>query len=311
MTDPRDDRSPPTGPSQPPTGPARPPATPRAGAGGNSLASRPLDRRALERVIGRAAELQARMASAPEVMSEAEILEVGREVGLSPDNLRQAMAEERTRVIVPEESGWVARTFGAGAAEASRVVPGRPAEVLAAVDGWMQKEECLVLKRRFGDRITWEPSNDFFSQLRRDFSGGKFALSKAHEIAATVTAVDDYRTFVRLDVDLEPKRRGAATASGISAAVGVGTSAVTVGVASAVLVPTALAFAAVAAVAALPVAFGAGAAYLIARGQSQSVHRVQLALEQVLDRLEHGQLRPKPSVTDQLRSAFDSARKWK
>ncbi len=278
---------------------------------GASVSPRPLDRGALERVIGRAAELQARMASAPEQMTEAELLEVGREVGLSPDNLRQALAEERTRVIVPEEGGWVARTFGSAAAEATRVVPGRPDQVLAALDSWMQKHECLVLKRRHGDRITWEASRDFWSQFRRDFSGRDFALSKAHEVAATVVAVDDYRTFVRLDVDLVPTRRGAATSSGITAAVGAGTSAVTVAVASAVIVPTALAFAAVAVVAAVPVAMGVGGAFLIARNQTKTVHRVQLALEQVLDRLEHGELRPKPSVTEQLRSVFDGTRKWR
>jgi len=58
--------------------------------------ARPLDRAALERVLGRAAELQAGGADAPETLTEAQLLEIGREVGLSPEHLRQALAEERT-----------------------------------------------------------------------------------------------------------------------------------------------------------------------------------------------------------------------
>jgi hypothetical protein len=60
-----------------------------------------LDRSAMERVLARAAELQAGSGEPEEALSEEQILELGKEVGLSPQHLRQALAEERTRVSVP------------------------------------------------------------------------------------------------------------------------------------------------------------------------------------------------------------------
>ena len=64
--------------------------------------TRPLDREALERVLARAAELQATEADPAEpALSEQQLIDVGKEVGLSPQHLRQAMAEERSRIVVP------------------------------------------------------------------------------------------------------------------------------------------------------------------------------------------------------------------
>ena len=57
-----------------------------------------LERGAMERVLARASELQALGADAPEGLTEAQLLELGKEVGISSEHLRQALAEERTRV---------------------------------------------------------------------------------------------------------------------------------------------------------------------------------------------------------------------
>src|SRR5690606_1076561 len=151
------------------------------------------------------------------------ILELGREVGLPAAHLRQAMSEERTRVAVPTEEGWVGRVFGASHATATRVVAGRPADVLARLDQWMRKREALNVKRRFDDRMTWERSRNFLAGLQRTFSlsGHDYALARADEVAATVYGVDDHRTMVRLDADLSELRRGHAQSSGLTAGVGV------------------------------------------------------------------------------------------
>jgi hypothetical protein len=114
--------------------------SPPAESSGGSLA--PLDRAALERVLARATELQARLADTPDELTEKELLELGNEVGISADHLRQALAEERTRVVLPEETGVVGSWFGSTMAGASRVVRGKPAEVLATIDQWMQRQEC-------------------------------------------------------------------------------------------------------------------------------------------------------------------------
>src|SRR5919201_3107138 len=137
------------------------------------LPTRPsLDRAAMERVLRRAAELQADAAEPGEELTEDELLEVGKEVGLAPQHLRQALAEERTHVEVPRAVGLTRRLFGVGRATAARTVPGTPQSVLAALDLWMQREECLQVKRRFADRISWEPQRDFFGNVKRRFNIG-------------------------------------------------------------------------------------------------------------------------------------------
>jgi hypothetical protein len=99
-------------PSDPPA-PADPP--------GGSLA--PLDRAAFERVLARATELQAHLSDAPDGLTERQLLDLGNEVGISADHLKQALAEERTRVVLPEESGVVGSWFGSTRPR-HRVVPG-------------------------------------------------------------------------------------------------------------------------------------------------------------------------------------------
>ena len=128
-----------------------------------------LDRQALERVLARAAELQGAgaMPDSGELISESQLREIGNEVGLSPATVDQALAEERTRVNVPEERGLVAQVAGASFATATRTVPGNPRDVLATIDTWMQREECLQVQRRFSDRITWEPQRGLFGKLKR------------------------------------------------------------------------------------------------------------------------------------------------
>ena len=76
----------------------------------------PIDRAALERVLARAAELQARIGDAPDNMSEAELMALGNEVGIGTDVLRQALAEERTRayaIYLLTRQGIVTTNFAA------------------------------------------------------------------------------------------------------------------------------------------------------------------------------------------------------
>ena len=65
--------------------------------------SRALDRSSLERVLARAAELQSGTGETRRRVHRGTAARAGAEVGLSPQNLRQALAEERTRSIVPDE----------------------------------------------------------------------------------------------------------------------------------------------------------------------------------------------------------------
>src|SRR5688500_12220991 len=251
-------------------------------ADGRDLPAR-LDRSALERVLARAAELQAGELDPGEYIAEERLLDIAKEVGLAPHHMRQALAEERTRVAVPEETGAVARFAGV-----ARVIVGTPAEVLASLDTWMQREECLAIKRRFPERIIWEEHKGFWTQLRRgmDMGGKRYVLARAHEVAATAVPVDNQRSLVRLEADLSNVRTGRLAGAGASTAVGV--------VAGGTLL--ALGFFPLAAIA--PAVIGAVAGYGVARSHRGVAARAQLALEQVLDRLESQQpAQPRPIGT--------------
>lgn len=240
-----------------------------------------LDRSALERVLARAAELQSSTGETPEEFTEDQLLDLGREVGLSPQNLRQALAEERTRSIVPDdEHGLVVSLFGPSRVRASRSVPGKPANVLATIDSWMQRQELLIVKRHLADRMVWEPRHDFLVGIKRAFKvGGRdYALSNAFEVSATVIAVDDTRVHVGLDADFRSQRTSAAQRTTAATVVGAAatTSLFVMGV--------------TAVIAAFPVVIVPAIGIAGARAlQSRVVTRAQLALEQLLDRLEQGE----------------------
>ena len=253
----------------------------------SNLPALPLDRAALERVLARAAELQAGTGDASEALSEQQLLEIGREVGLSETHLRQALAEERTRVAFPEdgEQGLLDRFAGPRATHASRAVPGTPADVLAALDTSMQRDECLVVKRRFSDRIVWEPRRDLVGSIKRGFNvGGRgYHLTRADDVGATVVPLDAARTLVRLDASLAESR-----ASRVKGGAGV----VGLGVAGTAAVAIADLFApGFGAIALAPVLASLGGAAGMLRQHEWTAARVQLALEQVLDRLEHQEVR--------------------
>ncbi len=253
-------------------------------APGAPVAPVPLERAALERVLARAAELQAQEADPGELtLTEAQILDVGNEVGIPAKHLRQALAEERSRVAVPVERGRIAALFGAATVSASRTVRGTPAALFDRLDEAMQREESLRVKRRFPDRIAWEPRGGMATEFRRilNVGGHGYRLARAEEVSATVIAVDAERSIVRLDASLANVRSQRLTGgAGVIASGGVATGIL-------------LALGVMAAVAALPVAAGVVAGYFVARSHGPQVAGAQLALEQMLDRLERGEpLRP-------------------
>jgi hypothetical protein len=251
-----------------------------------SSAPVPLERAALERVLARAAQLQAAEADPGELtLTEAQILDVGKEVGIPAQHIRQALAEERSRVAVPAESGSIAALFGAATVSASRTVRGTPAAIFDKLDAAMQNEQSLRVKRRFADRIAWEPRGGLATEFRRimNVGGHGYRLARAEEVAATVIAVDAERSIVRLDASLANVRtQRIAGGSGVLAAGGLSSGIL-------------IALGVMTAVAAIPVAAGLVAGYFVARSHSPQVAGAQLALEQMLDRLERGELQ-RPSL---------------
>jgi hypothetical protein len=268
-------------------------------------AARALDRSALERVLARAAELQAGMGETHDSMTEEQLVELGKEVGLSPEHVRQAIAEEQTRVAVPAAEGQASGLFGPATAWAQRVIAGSQSDVLTRINRYMIDDECLRVRRQYRERVTWEASGDLVGSVKRGFGWGgrRYALSRADEVGATVVPVDASRVLVRLDATFADSRRRSVTGGGALAGTGVVGAGGVLAIAASIpgaSIPVALLVGGVWAV------IGGAGLIAVARTYKSKVVTAQLALEQALDHLEHAPTpRGKPSLLDVLSSAMN------
>ncbi|HYT82248.1 MAG TPA: hypothetical protein VEK86_02265 [Gemmatimonadales bacterium] len=273
------------------------------------MAGELISREALERIIRRAAELQAGERDIGDGLTDAEVLALGKDVGIPARYLRQAMLEEQTRTVVDAPRGAWGWLAGPPRLSAARVVPGDRAAVERALRHWMEEEELLQVKRRFPDRITWEPKAGAFASIRRALGGGgrTYALARTQEVAGQVTQLEPGFCHVALTADVSNQRRARLTGAAVVTGFGVAAAAVATGIA---LAPVSLPLYAAAGIMAL-------GAVRAARSHGTQNERVQVCLEQVLDRLEGGELRadhalpgPRPSafgrIADELLRAFES-----
>ncbi len=267
----------------------------------------PLDRAAAERVLARAAELQASAADAGDErgLSDAELLDAAREAGLSPEHVRAALAEERLRASAPRAAlaererapagvaarrDLATRLAGPEHAAAQRVVAGAPGAALDALGGWLERGEGMRPARRAADAAggavygAWEARTDVVGQLARGLrlAGGTPGLRGARGVRAVALPAEAGRTLLRLELDLGGARGGRLAVGGVAAGGGVlaGGGLLGAGVVAHAMI------AVVAPLAALPVLAGGAAAWAIARGHRGLVARGGGALETVLDRVE-------------------------
>lgn len=256
-----------------------------------------VSRAALERVLARAAQLQEASgdeAERPDTLTEAQIEELAKEVGLSSQHVRQALAEERARIqpIAATGTGIGYQLFGLDRVGAQRVVRGKPDRVLAALDKWMQRDEGLRVMRQRPDFIIWEPSRGVFESVRRIFGSGDYALIRANEVTATVVPIDNEFTLVRLEAVFAALRSEMGSRTIMGTVFGAATTGVCFVLG--VMAPVAVA----------PVLLIGAGSYLSARRtQLHAVHRASLTLEQALDRLERGESEP-PSLLRMIESAL-------
>jgi hypothetical protein len=194
--------------------------------------------------------------------------------------------------VAPAEpsASVVAALMGAATVGAGRTVPGQPAAVLVALDEWMQRNESLMVMRRFSDQLVWEPRRDFATAMRRAFrvGGRDYQLALATEVSAVLAPVDGGRVHVRISASLGGARaaraRGAIAAAGGGLAVGVPLFWIAANQGLPLLGLVALVPALV-----LPLS-----AIALARRQFRRLSaRAQVAIEQALDRLEFGEARPR------------------
>lgn len=248
-----------------------------------------VDRAALERILQRAAELQAAEHDVGEGLTRDDVLALGKEVGIPAQYLRQAMLEDQSRSGLPVPSGLADEAVGPGEVTSVRVVRGDQAGAERALLEWMQKNELLVVQRHQPGRISWERMAGMQAALRRGLSTldarrARFVLDRADLVRASVTPLEDGYVHVSLTASLRRARSGF-----IGGSVTLGSAGV---VGSGVLV----ALNAVWFLAAAPVAAGALLSWVVTRRFRPIVDRTALGLERALDYVEGAAVKPAHEV---------------
>jgi hypothetical protein len=262
------------------------------------MAGELIGREALDRILKRAAELQAGEHDVGEGLTRAELLRLGDDVGIPAQYLRQAMLEEQTRALPEAAGGLWGALAGPARVAASRVVQGDPATIERALARWMEGEELLQVKRRFPDRVTWEPKSGFFASMQRGLkmTGRAYALAEAVEVAGQVTPLEKGFCHVQLVADVRNLRRQRAAGAIVLATMG----ALATLVALSIGLPTEAAQLA----ALVPAAAGGLGGWAVARTHRRVSARVEVGLEQVLDRLERGEIKAEHTLPGPRSSPF-------
>ena len=267
------------------------PASPREEAAGPPSGGS-LPARRLEEVIRRAAELQfAEGEGGADVLSEEEVLRIGREVGLEPRHVRRALAESHARDLLPDEptdAGPLQRVWGDAVVRASRVVPGDLAAVQRRVERHLESRQSLRAVRRRRGRSVWEPSEGLVDKMQRalDVAGRGYELAEAKRVELAVAQLEEGRSLATLTADLRNVRTEQAIAWGSVSAGAFSGVGVLMGVALGF--PWLLALPAALAGAAGTTSVGVG------RVLARRRERTRIAIEGLLDRLEAGTLEADP-----------------
>lgn len=244
-----------------------------------------VDRAALERILQRAAELQASEHDVGEGLTADEVVKLGDDVGIPGRYLRQAMLEEQSRLPGRESKGFADSFVGPDELSAARVVRGSAASAERALLEWMDKNELLVLQRQQPGRISWERMTGVQAAMRRGISTfegarARFMLARADVIRATVTPLEDGFCHVAITADLGSARRGLLTGSGVVGGLGLAGAGVLAALNAIWFVPL------------LPVVGGAAFAYALSRSYRPIADRTQLGLERALDYVEGHAIKP-------------------
>jgi hypothetical protein len=257
------------------------------------LVPRKITREQLERIIQRAAELQAGEMDTGEEMTEQELLKLGSEVGIPGRYLRQALYEEASGGAALER-GLLNRWVGPKIVIARRVVPGNRAALEQAISQFMTDQEAMTPKRRLPDRTVWERQKGLFAEMRRGLSleGRAYHLARAADVSVQLTSLEDGYCHAEMAADTSNLRGSALAGAGTVVSAGV------LAAAALVVIPG------LAPLAVLPFLAGIGIAVLVARKNFARTTRMQIALEQVLDGLERGEIRPRPRLGPPRASSF-------
>ena len=266
------------------------------------------DRAQLDRILKRAADLQAGEADPGEELSKEDLLKLGREVGIPARHLEQAMLEEQTRVPAQALDGFWDKAAGPAGVTAMRVIRGEATQLERALVDYMEEEELLTVARQTSGRISWEPLKGFNAAMKRSkavLGGGNkpFMLARATAVVASVTPLEPGFVHVGLEADIREARGaligGAVAVSSIGVAGTLAIAALGAPILGLAMIP-----------------MGLGLAWGVLRRYAPVQQRAQMGLERVLDQLERGEVKPPAqlgsgasivgAVLDEVRKAISS-----
>jgi len=246
------------------------------------------DRGQLDRILQRAAELQAGERDPGEELSKDELVQLGRDVGIPAKHLEQAMLEEQTRLPAQRLDGFWDHAAGPALVSAMRVVRGDLATVERILTDYMEEHELLAVVRQGTGRLIWEPLRGFNAAMKRSkavLGGGNkpFMLARAMGLTATLTSLEAGYVHIALEADLKEAR---------GQFIGGGAALTSLGVAAAFVVGAL--GAPILAMATIPMGLGLG--WGVLRRFAPVQQRTQLGLERALDHVERGEVKPQPQL---------------
>src|SRR5207249_2420631 len=109
---------------------------------------------------------------------------------------------------LPEKTAGEPLPAGPERLSAQRVVPGEARDVERSLGVWMEQYELLQMKRRYPDRISWDPKVGAFASIQRALGAGgrRFALARAAEVTGRVTPLETGFCHVQLVADVSNLR---------------------------------------------------------------------------------------------------------
>lgn len=245
------------------------------------MPARRLSATEVEAVIRRAVELQLTEGEEPgtagQGMPEEELSRIGREIGLSPRHIQQALAETST-ASVPSD-GVLDRRFGPADVRTSRLLRIPAGRARRELDEYVRNQEWMVVHRRFSDRVLYSRATGFAAEVQRGLSGlsRKYPRLDVPELEISVRDAEAGSCYVALRVDLRGLRAG--WLGGVAA-----------GASGGLVVATVLGIAIAPPAALIGAPILAASAWGSRVGYRREADKKRDLLESVLDRLEHGEL---------------------
>lgn len=185
----------------------------------------------LDLIVRRAAEIQNKHGDpGSPLLSEEEVVEIGRQVGLQPDYVRRAMAEVHAESLAPKRPSGnriLDLIAGDSRVEVRRVIAGDPTSIQQRIERQLRDEEKLTALRCRPMRSVWEASGSAMVRLERmmNFSGKEYVLADIRQVELAVAEIEPGWSLATITADVANKRDemlyGAAAVVG-----GIGTLAV-------------------------------------------------------------------------------------